>query len=117
MSASVRLILQSGSDEDSDTLADELLGVVNASENVQSASRETDGSAKQDAGVIIGVILASASVTALARGIADWIRSKNGAKVKITCPDGTTVAAETIDTKTAVTVIERALQKCQEKTP
>jgi hypothetical protein len=117
MPASVRLILLGGPDWDSDTLADELLGVVNASEDVKAASRETDGSGKQDAGVIIGVILASASVTALARGIADWIRSKNGAKVKVTCPDGTMIAAETIDGTTAVAVIERALKHCQEKQP
>jgi hypothetical protein len=117
MPASIQLILLAGPDWDGDALADDLLSLVNASEDVKAASRETDGSGKQDAGVIIGVILASASVTALARGIADWIRSKNGVKVKVSCPDGTMIAVETIDGTTAVAVIEQALKYCQEKHP
>ncbi|MBC8120277.1 MAG: hypothetical protein H7Y22_00385 [Gemmatimonadaceae bacterium] len=117
MSASIRLTLESGLNEDSDTLTDELLGIISNSENVQSASRTTNGLGKQDAGVIIGVILASAAVTELARGIADWIRAKNGAKVTVTYPDGPTVSAETIDANTALNVIEMALKKGQEKQP
>jgi hypothetical protein len=115
MSSNVRLILESDPDEDSDTLTDELLGIINANKDVLRASRETDNAQKQDAGAIIGVILASASVTALAGGIADWIRSKNGVKVKVTCPDGPTVEAETIDGTTAVTVIEMFLKRCKQK--
>jgi hypothetical protein len=58
----------------------------------------------QDFGATLVLILGTASVTALARGIASWLRRNSGATIEITRSDGTRQKFTNLDSRDAAKI-------------
>ena len=69
-----------------------------------TADRHREQADTQDFGAIVTVILGSAAVTAIAKGVANWLARNSGAKLQIQRPDGTTVIATHLDSKDAARI-------------
>jgi hypothetical protein len=63
---------------------------------VQKAERQRDDVESQDFGATLILVLGTASVTAIATGVAAWLK-RNGTKVEIKKPDGTRVVVSNTD--------------------
>jgi hypothetical protein len=75
--------VEGSTDSESEIYTIELEGVIlNASRDVEVSRIKRDQST-MDLGATIGVVIMSAAATTLAHGIADWLRKRPGAKIRI----------------------------------
>jgi hypothetical protein len=73
--------------KDANNYAEQLRGELEQNEGVEIIrSRERDDT--QDFGATLVLVLGTASVTAVAHGIASWLQRNSGATIEVTCPDG-----------------------------
>ena len=66
--------------------------------------RRRDRDDTLDFGATLVLVLGTAAVTALARGLARWLRRNSGANIQITTPDGRTVTADHLDSSDAAAI-------------
>jgi len=73
-----------------------------------SVERRRERDDTQDFGATLVLVLGTASITALAKGLATWLRRSSGAKIEITMPDGRKVKASNLESPDAA-VIAKAM--------
>ncbi|HJS87983.1 MAG TPA: hypothetical protein VJ779_21225 [Acetobacteraceae bacterium] len=76
---------------------------------VLAADRRKADESTMDLGSIVGVIAASGATTAVAQGIADWLRRRRGTRLMIERKDGSgsiKVVVESIDPDAALRITE-----------
>lgn len=111
----VQLTIEKVADADRDALTGELQSKVESVSPDVAVSRLGDGRRMLEAGTIIQIALNAGALIAVAKGIADWLRMRQGAEIKIECRDGTKVFAKTVTSATAQSVIEAALRASEGK--
>jgi hypothetical protein len=69
-----------------------------------TVEQQRDRQGTQDFGVTLAIILGTASVTAVARGVAAWLARHSGAKIEINAAG--TVIASNLDSRDAARIAE-----------
>jgi hypothetical protein len=72
---------------------------------VQDVERRREQAESQDFGATLVLVLGTASVTAIAKGLGAWLR-RTGTKVEITKPDGTRTVISNTDSADIAKIIE-----------
>jgi hypothetical protein len=85
----------------------ELMAAIRASTPEVTVDRHNINPQNQDLGTIIGIIVGSAGLTAVAKGIADWLRKRQTANITIK-RDGS-IIAENVTSADAVKLLETRL--------
>jgi hypothetical protein len=70
-------------DDESEIFTKELEAVLLGSSPDVNVVRIKTNQLKMDLGATIGIVVASAAATALANGVADWLRMRNNARLRI----------------------------------
>jgi hypothetical protein len=100
---------------DRDDLTADLEACLKGFHQSVEAERTGAGKGTQDAGAVIGVVLSSAAIVAVARGIAAWLRMRQSAELVVECKkSGVKVSAKRLTATTAQSAIEATLAACQE---
>lgn len=80
-------------------------------EGVESAERSKARDDTMDLGAIITVIAGSAAATAIAQGIAAWLKARRGTKLRVTRPDGTVVELDGVDPETGLQALKHTVRR------
>ncbi len=76
-----------------------------------SVRRERQNPHSQDGGATLAIILGSAAVTSVAKGIASWIARNAGTTIRIHSPDGTWVDVRNATGQDTAEIVGAALRK------
>jgi hypothetical protein len=87
---------------DANVYAADLASILRRVDRSLSAEQRRDREDTQDLGVILSVILGSAAVSAVARGLSAWLARNSGAKIQIDV-EGTIVATN-LDSRDAAKI-------------
>ena len=85
-------------------LASGLASAIRATDREVQVEQRRDQPDAQDFGATLAVILGTASVTAVARGVEAWLARHSGAKIQIN-KDGTVIASN-LDSRDAARIAE-----------
>jgi hypothetical protein len=88
-------------------LADRLREIA----GVESAERGRERDDTMDLGTIVTVVATSAAATAVAQGIAAWLKARRGTKLRVTRPDGTVVELNGVDPDAGLKALRASLQR------
>jgi hypothetical protein len=91
MTAATIIAFPGVSDAEANMLAGSLNPAIRETDPNVSVERRRTNAESQDAGIILGIILGSAAVSTVARGIAVWLARHSGTTIEIQLPDGTSV--------------------------
>jgi hypothetical protein len=72
---------------------------------VPDVSRRRENSEAQDFGATLVLVLGTASVTAIAQGLAAWVK-RHGIKVQLSKPDGTVVSISNADSADIASIVQ-----------
>jgi hypothetical protein len=64
----------------------------------------------QDGGATLAIILGSAAITAIAKGIAEWLARNSGTAIEVHAPDGTSVIVKYGTGADCAQIVEAALR-------
>jgi len=98
-------------DAERDKLAGSLLSSLRETDRNVSAERHKENSETQDYGAILTLVLGSAAVGSVAKGIAQWIARHAGTTIRIQSPDGTSVDIKNATGQDTAQIVQAALQK------
>jgi hypothetical protein len=96
---------------EADKLAGSLLSSVRETDRNLSVARHKDNPESQDAGAILALVLGSAAIGSVAKGIAQWIAKHAGTTIRIQSPDGTSVDIKNATGQDTAQIVQAALQK------
>lgn len=72
-------------------LTDSLNRMIRETDRNVSVERRRTNPEAQDGGAMLAIILGSAAISAVAKGIAAWLAQHSGTMIEIQLPDGTSV--------------------------
>lgn len=91
MAAEAIIAFPGVSDAEANMLAGSLTPAIREMDPHVSVQRRRTNPESQDAGIILGIILGSAAISTVAKGIAAWLARHSGTEIEIQLPDGTSV--------------------------
>jgi hypothetical protein len=101
------------SDADANKLAGALSPALREIDKSVFVERRRTRSESQDGGATLAVILSSAAVTAVAKGIAAWLARNSGTIIEVHAPDGTSVKVKHASGKDTAQTVAAALSAKQ----
>jgi hypothetical protein len=111
--ATVRLTLENVPASERDRLTEDLERSLQTADPAAQTARLSPRMGTPDAGIILEVVLNAAALTALAQGLAHWLRHRQTADISVVRPDGTQVVGKRLTPGTALGAIDKALQEGQ----
>jgi hypothetical protein len=92
--------------------ADELMQELLEADPTVRVEKRRDNLNAQDFGATLVLILGTGAVTALAKGLSNWIARNSGARITIQTPDGT-VVADHLDSKDTQQIVSSVFTRVQ----
>ncbi|HTF69625.1 MAG TPA: hypothetical protein VK638_43790 [Edaphobacter sp.] len=92
------------SDAQANQLANSLHPVLREIDRALTVEKRKINPESQDGGATLAIILGSAAIAQLAKGIAAWLARNSGTTIEIKAPDGTSVTIKHGGSDTAQTV-------------
>jgi hypothetical protein len=111
MSEPVWITFLGVTDAEGDKLAGSLLSTLRETDRNLSAERRKADPQSQDYGSILTLVLGSAAVGSVAKGVAQWIARHAGTTIRIQSPDGTSVDIKNATGQDTAQIVQAALQK------
>jgi hypothetical protein len=97
------------SDADANKLAGSLSPALRETDRSVSVERRRANAESQDGGATLAIILGSAAVSAVAKGIAAWLARNSGTTIEIHSSDGTSVKVRHASGHDTAQTVEAAL--------
>ena len=109
MSATVIISFPGVSVAEANKLAGSLSPALRERERTISVERRRANPESQDGGATLAIILGSAAVSAVAKGVAAWLARNSGTCIEIHAPDGTSVKVTHASGQDTAQTVEAAL--------
>jgi hypothetical protein len=98
-------------DAEADKLAGSLSSSLRETDRSLLVERQKVNSESLDYGSILSLVLGSAAVGAVAKGVAAWIAKHGGTTIRIRCSDGTSVEINNATGADTAQIVQGALQR------
>jgi len=111
MSGPYQIRFPESSDAEADKLAGSMVSAINDTHRNVTVERHKANNESQDLGSILVLVLGSAAVGSVSKGIAQWIARNAGTTIRIQSPDGTSVDIKNATGQDTAQIVQAALQK------